>query len=307
MKHIRIVLWLLIATLASPVVAKSKLMVQPVADNVYAIVGDLTQRSPENLGNNATFGLVVTPEGAVLIDPGGSYAGAKVLHEAVKSVTDQPVKYVINTGGQDHRWLGNGYWKEQGASVIASQDAVDDQHERGSMQLTFLSNLVGDELMATTDPVYADVVFDNEYTLSLGGTKLLIRHLNGAHTPGNSFVWHADSSTVFTGDMVYLERILGVNSVSNTLAWLETYDAMAAYNAAHVVPGHGAAADMAAAKRDTYDYLVNLRTKVAAYMEAGGDMNGAASVDQSDFAYLANFDGLAKRNALAAFSQMEWE
>ncbi len=300
-------LWLLIATLAGPVVAETKLTVQPVADDVYAIVGDLTQRSPENLGNNATFGLVVTSKGAVLIDAGGSYAGAKVLHEAIKSVTDQPVKFVINSGGQDHRWMGNGYWKEQGATVIASQDAVDDQHERGSMQLTFLSNLVGDDLMATTDPAYADVVFDREYTLALGGTTLLIRHLNGAHTPGNSFIWHADSGAMFTGDMVYLERILGVNTVSDTQAWLETFDAMAAYHPEHIVPGHGHAADLAAAKRDTYDYLVNLREKVAAYMEAGGDMNGAASVDQSAFAYLQNFEGLAKRNALAAFSQMEWE
>ncbi len=300
-------LWLLIATLAGPVVAETELTVQPVADDVYAIVGDLTQRSPENLGNNATFGLVVTPKGGVLIDAGGSYAGAKVLHEAIKSVTDQPVKFVINSGGQDHRWMGNGYWKEQGATVIASQDAVDDQHERGSMQLTFLSNLVGDDLMATTDPAYADVVFDSEYTLALGGTTLLIRHLNGAHTPGNSFIWHADSGAMFTGDMVYLERILGVNTVSDTQAWLETFDAMAAYHPEHIVPGHGHAADLAAAKRDTYDYLVNLREKVAAYMEAGGDMNGAAAVDQSAFAYLQNFEGLAKRNALAAYSQMEWE
>jgi hypothetical protein len=64
------------------------LEVQPVTDDVWAIVGPLEQRSPENLANNATFGLVATREGAVLIDPGGSWQGAEMLHAAVRAVTD---------------------------------------------------------------------------------------------------------------------------------------------------------------------------------------------------------------------------
>ena len=71
-----------------------------VEENVYAIVGPLEQRSPENLGNNATFGLVVTGAGAILMDSGGSYKGAEALHAVIKGITDQPVKYVVNTGGQ---------------------------------------------------------------------------------------------------------------------------------------------------------------------------------------------------------------
>ena len=48
------------------------LTVQPVTEDVWAIVGPLEQRNPDNLANNATFGLVVTPEGAALMKPGGS-------------------------------------------------------------------------------------------------------------------------------------------------------------------------------------------------------------------------------------------
>ena len=46
--------------------------IQPVARDVWALVGPKQQRSAENLANNATFGVVVTGEGVVLIDPGGS-------------------------------------------------------------------------------------------------------------------------------------------------------------------------------------------------------------------------------------------
>ncbi len=86
--------------LAAPTVAAAEVLdVRPVTEGVWAIVGEKEQRSPENLGNNATFGLVVTDAGAVLIDPGGSWQGAEMLHDAIRSVTDQPVTYVINTGG----------------------------------------------------------------------------------------------------------------------------------------------------------------------------------------------------------------
>ncbi|AQS48867.1 hypothetical protein BMG03_14515 [Thioclava nitratireducens] len=48
-----------------------------VAPNTYAIEGPFGQRDAENLGNNATFGLIVTDEGAVLVDAGGTYKGRR--------------------------------------------------------------------------------------------------------------------------------------------------------------------------------------------------------------------------------------
>ena len=131
----------------APISALAEILnVQPVAPGIWAIEGPATQRTPENLGNNATFGLIETRDGAVLIDPGGTWAGAAMLHDAIRALTGQPVTHVINTGGQDHRWLGNGYWKAQGATIIASSAAVFDQEERESLQLTMLSQLVGEGL-----------------------------------------------------------------------------------------------------------------------------------------------------------------
>jgi hypothetical protein len=73
------------------------------------------------------------------VDSGPSYLVAKAIHAAIKKITQQPVKYVINTGGQDHRWLGNGYFKEQGAQIIASRKARADMGERGAGQLDGLT------------------------------------------------------------------------------------------------------------------------------------------------------------------------
>lgn len=280
--------------------------VQQVTDDIWALVGPLEQRNPENLGNNATFGLIVTSEGAVLIDPGGSERGAAMIDDAIKGLTDQPVRYVINTGGQDHRWLGNSYWQAKGAQVIAAAEAVDDQNARSSLQMTMLSQLIGDGLEGTTASS-VDITFDAEYTLEIGGKTLEISHPASAHTPGDSFVWVSEASTVFTGDIVYVGRILGVMAYSNTADWLDAFDAFAALNPKHLVPGHGPATTLNVAQADTYDYLKNLRSQIGAHIDAGGDIIDSVNVDQSAFSYLDQFEALAGRNAQAVFEQMEWE
>ncbi len=64
-------------------------------------------------------------------------------------------------------------------------------------------------------------------------------------------------TTVFTGDIVYVVRILGNGGQSNTKSWIEAFEAMAALEPVHVVPGHGRATTLEPATVDTYDYLVN--------------------------------------------------
>lgn len=282
------------------------LEVQKVTDGVHALVGPKEQRSAENLANNATFGVVVTDEGVVLMDPGGSWKGAQAIHDRIREITDQPVRFVIDTGGQDHRWLGNGYWQSQGATVIASQAAVEDHKTRGPQQLTALSQFLGDELSGT-EPAYANVTFADTYTLEIGGLTFEIIHAGQAHTPGDSFVWLDEKDTVFTGDIVYVERILGNGGQSNAKSWIDVFEAMAALEPAHVVPGHGHATTLQQAKADTYDYLVNLRTRIGALIEEGGDIMDAPNIDQSAFSYLEQFDSLAGSNAQTTYEQMEWE
>ncbi len=282
------------------------LEVQAVTDDVWALVGPMQQRDTENLANNATFGVVVTDAGVVLIDPGGSWKGARMIDDAIDTITDQAVTHVINTGGQDHRWLGNGYWQDRGATVIASDAAVADQKDRASMQMTALAQLIGDGLDGT-EPSPAGVTFEADHVLEVGGLTFEIMHRGQAHTPGDSFVWLEQRDVMFTGDIVYVERILGVGSQSNVRSWIAAFEAMAAHDPKHVVPGHGHPTTLATARRDTHDYLVNLRGRIGALIEEGGDILDAPGIDQSGFSYLEQFDNLSGRNAQTTYEQMEWE
>jgi glyoxylase-like metal-dependent hydrolase (beta-lactamase superfamily II) len=304
MKHVAAFLASLI--LLSSVASAKILNVEAVAPGIWAIEGPAEQRSPENLGNNATFGLIETNNGAVLVDPGATWLGAAMLHAVVRELTNQPVTHVINTGGQDHRWLGNGYWRAQGASIIASKTAVTDQAARGSLQLTILSQLVGSGLEGT-EPAQANIVFETSYDLEVGGRHIEIHYPGPAHTPGDSFVWLPAEQTVFTGDIVFIGRVLGVMEFSDSAAWLEAFSAIEALAPMHVIPGHGPASTLAKAQADTRDYLMNLRSRMRDYIDAGGDIIGSVDIDQSAFSYLDQFDVLSRRNAQAVFEQMEWE
>ena len=283
------------------------LKLQKVTKDVYAIVGELGNRTPDNLANNATFGFVVTTKGVVLIDAGGTYSGAKAIHSMIKSVTNKPIVKVINTGGQDHRWLGNGYFKQLGAQIISSKAALKDQKARVDDQFFMLGNLVGEKEIKATNPVYAETVFQSEYSFKLGETKFEIRHAGPAHTPGDSFVWLPQKDVMFAGDIVYTERMLGIIDYSNSKSWVEVFKAMAAFNPKHVIPGHGAATTLGRAQKDTYDYLVHLRQAVSDFMENGNDISKIKKVEQSKFSYLFNYDILSGRNAQQVYIQMEWE
>ena len=283
------------------------LRLQKMSEQVYAVVGPYGGRTPQNLGNNATFGFVVTDEGVVLIDSGGTYQGAEAIDRLIKQVTDKPVKYVLNSGGQDHRWLGNGYFKERGARVIASEAVVADQHKRLQDQMFMLGNQVGEKEIVGTEPVYADETFTDSMRFILGSTVFELQRVGPAHTPGDSLVWLPRKKIVFTGDVVFVGRIPGVLAHSNSKGWINAFDAMASLKPKVIVPGHGPVTDLAQARKDSRDYLAFLRKTVGNFMESGGDISDIGTLDQSHFAYLKGYELLKGRNAQQVYQEMEWE
>ncbi len=288
--------------------AQSVLKTMQLADNIYALVGPITNRDSRNLGNNANFGVIVTDEGVVLIDPGATYKGAQMIHDAVRAITSKPIRLVINTGGQDHRWLGNGYFKAIGARIVANEKAVTDQRARVQDQMIALDNLVGSDGLAGTEAVYADETFGEHKALTFGdNTRIEIYHAGHAHTPGDSFVWLPDYQIMFSGDIVYTDRMLGIGPQSAHLSWIGAFEAMAARQPQIVVGGHGRPAHLDKAYADSYDYLVFLRTAVQAFMDEGNGMEEIGTIDQSRFAYLENSDSLSGRNAQRVYEELEWE
>ena len=308
-RRVKAALLVIAAALFSTRVWALEVRFDPVAPNVYAHIGDKGPRSIDNEGLNANVGLVVTNRGAVLIDSGSTFEVARAIDAAVKRVTGQPVRWVINTGGQDHRWLGNGYFKARGAEVIAHASAPADMQARGGDQLAALRALLGTRVEGTVAVMPTRLVNGLDAQLNLGGMAFVqFKHRGGGHTPGDMMVWLPSSKVLFTGDIVYTDRLLAILPVSNTRAWLDSFAAVEQLTPLRIVPGHGDVTSLARARAHTHDYLAALRAHAQRAVDEGIDIDVAVKAfDSKPFQSLLNASELMSGNANRVYLEVERE
>jgi glyoxylase-like metal-dependent hydrolase (beta-lactamase superfamily II) len=241
-----------------------------------------------------------------VVNAGDNSLLAQALHEEIKQITDQPVKYVVLENGQGHAMLGSGYWKDQGATIIAQADAAAEIEAHGADILDRMLQGRRDK-GSFTEVVLPDETFEDEKILTLGGQRIEIRRLGPAHSPGDISVWLPDKKLVIAGDLAFHQRLLPVFDDTDTAAWIDTWDAFEALGAEIVVPGHGDPTDMAEVTKYTRDYLVYMREQIGQIIDSGGDLTQAYGVDQSAYRGLDTFDELARRNAGRIYREMEFE
>jgi len=281
---------------------------EPVAEGVYAHIGDMGPRTLANEGLNANIGLVVTPAGAVLIDSGATFASARKIHEAIRRVTSQPLRWVVNTGGQDHRWLGNSYFKTQGVEIIAHAQAEADMRNRGGEQVEGLRASLGPLTQGTVPTLPTRWLAKPDERLELGGVVFEFKYRGGAHTPGDMLVWLPQKQVLFSGDVVYVDRLLGVLPFSQTKPWLATFAEIEKLAPASIVPGHGRVTDLRTAQADTRDYLLALRAHMKKAVDDGVEISAAIkSFDARPFMHLLNAAELMPGNASRTYLELERE
>jgi glyoxylase-like metal-dependent hydrolase (beta-lactamase superfamily II) len=299
--------WLMGLLLAGPVLARD-LVFQPVAEGVFAYIGDTGGRSYENDAINANLGLVVTNDGALLIDSGASYLGAQKVAEAARKVTSQPIRWVINSGNQDQRWLGNAYFRDKGAEILAHAAGRAYMQEAGGQMVARLRPILKDKLRGTVPTLPSRWLEGPDNTLTLGGTVVHILHRGGGHTPGDIIVWLPGQHVAFAGDVVYVERMLGMNPVSRTRPWLDSFAALEALEPRIVIPGHGGPTTLVQARQDTRDLLRALRQHMGKAVENMQDMDSAVkSFDPQPFRYLLHADVWLPQLANRTYLDMEKE
>ncbi|WP_421982141.1 MBL fold metallo-hydrolase [Roseibium sp.] len=278
-----------------------------VIPHVWSAIGATAPPTYENSGHNNNLSFIVTGDGVIVINGGAAYILAKALHEEIRTVTDQPVKLVIDENGQGHAMLGNSYWSEQGVPILAHVDAAHEIEERGNQILEGMRRYNRDKAEGTfvAPPTQT---FEDRHVIEMGDFRIEVLHLGPAHGPGDTQVWLPEQSLVIAGDMAFHERMLPIFEDTIAADWLETWETgFEALNATYVIPGHGHPTNMAQVRRYTRDYLLYLREKIGAHLEDGGELADAYYVDQSPYAHLDTFEELATRNAGRVYEQMEFE
>ncbi len=277
-----------------------------VAPGVWSAIGATAPGTYANSGHNNNLSFVITDAGVLVVNAGDNYLLAKALHEEIRKITDQPVRYVVLENGQGHAMLGSSYWQEQGVPVIAHVDAL---HEIEQQSFALLERMQAraEEKAEGTKVVLPDETFEDKKVIQLGDERIELLNLGPAHSPGDIIVWLPERRLVISGDMAFHQRMLPLFEHTDSGAWIETWDKFEALGAEVVIPGHGEPTDMATVRKYTRDYLVFLREKVAELIENGGTLEEAYQVDQSPYMHLPTSEFLAKRNAGQVFQSMEFD
>ncbi|WP_432757239.1 quinoprotein relay system zinc metallohydrolase 2 [Consotaella aegiceratis] len=300
--------------LAGPAAARaaaSPLAVTEVAPGVFVHPGVHELMSTANSGAIANVGFVVGEAAVAVIDTGGSVEEGDALLAAIQRVTDLPVRYVVNTHMHPDHVFGNAAFKAAGRGGEAPR-FVGHAHlpralaSHGAHYLDANRPLLGDALIEDVAIIAPDVLVADETVLDLGNRPLRLKAWPTAHTDNDLTVLDEKTGTLFAGDLLFMGHLPVIDG--SLLGWLAVHDALAAIDARRVVPGHGpAAAPWPEALSPQRHYLDRLAEALRAEIHRGAGMvEAVAAVPPPDPGWTL-VEEFHRRNATAAFAELEWE
>ncbi|NPA41499.1 MAG: MBL fold metallo-hydrolase [Aquificae bacterium] len=247
-----------------------------VAEGVYGVFGVYEQVSYENRGfiSNAYF--VMTDDGVLVVDALTTYKLGRELVEAVRSLTDKPIRFTVITHYHTDHFYGVGALKEAGSVIIAHEWAFDYVSQPSSWNFYEARKKILKEHMDGTDMVPPDITLTKDLDIHLGKHRFEVRHFCKAHTPGDIVVWIPDKKVLFSGDIVFDGRLPFLGS-GNSRGWLKCLDKIMELDPNILLPGHGNPMLTKDKIRDrvlwTRKYIADLRNTIRKMIEEGQDID----------------------------------
>lgn len=281
--------------------------IHDVAPGDYVHFGRVATTTPANAGDIANLGVIVGRDAVAVVDTGGSVAVGEALRSAIRTLTDKPIRYVINTHEHPDHVFGNAAFAE-GAIFVGHHNLPEELRKRGSYYLQSFRDALGPEAIARVRIIEPSVLVEDEMVLDLGGRKLRLTAWSpAAHTDCDLTVLDERSGVLFAGDLVFLQHVPVIDG--SLRGWLSVLDRLGRVPARLVVPGHGqTVAPWPAALDDERRYLTVLEKDTRRLIAAGTPMAEAVPrIGQSERDRWRLFDDYNARNATTAFSELEWE
>jgi glyoxylase-like metal-dependent hydrolase (beta-lactamase superfamily II) len=231
---------------------KVQIKVSKVAGNVYMLAG---------AGGN--IGASVGDDGIVIVDD--QYAPlAEKIQEALKGITDKPIRFIINTHYHGDHTGGNEFFQKQ-APIIA-HDNVRKRLETGGQAGN--GSTVHMEQKAQPKDALPIITFDHDVTVHLNGEDIRALHVPAGHTDGDSVIYFPKSNVVHMGDdfVTYGFPFIDVDSGGSIDGMISGVESAIAQLPADVkiIPGHGGVSNL----DDVRAYVKMLKETRAAVRQA---------------------------------------
>jgi len=201
-----------------------------VKDNIYMLQG---------AGGN--IGVLTGEDGIFMIDDQFAALSIKIK-AALNTISDQPVKYLVNSHHHGDHTGGNANFQDDGALVFAHENV----RKRLKADTTKVNGL----------PI---VTFNSEINLHINGNDIVVAHVHNAHTDGDALIYFPQSNVLHTGDTFfngmfpYMDLNSG-GSINGNIAAAQTGLNLINKNT-KIIPGHGSLASYS----DYEEYLKMLK------------------------------------------------
>ena len=249
----------------------SKLDTQKLADDLYVIHNDFVP------GNTTAL---VTNEGVVLVDDKFPVDADNIVAE-VKKITNQPIKYVVNTHYHMDHSGGNAVLQKLGVQVVSSEQSHDYQVDK-------------------KQPGVSNVAFKDHMHIYLGGKNVELYYFGKAHTGGDVVAYFPADRVLSMGDMFTFgdatPELIDYTGGGSAKEWTTTVDQALKLDFDKVVPGHGVVTNKAEVVKFRAS-TVKLNTQVHQMLEAKKTRADIEAMLRKDFHFAdlhvgASLDGL---------------
>jgi molybdate transport system substrate-binding protein len=216
-----------------------------VKENATVKVAAHTYVIPDgNVPAVPNVGIVVGSRATLVIDPGlGLTNGQTVLREVAK-ISRNAELYVGTT--HYHPEHTTGYLAFPAGSKYVNSNVQEAEFAETGMQMignfAKRSPVMGQILNGATGRK-ADITFDREYTLDLGGVRVQFLAVGPTHTRGDTGFFVEGDGVLFSGDVVMKDSFLAATGVTSMKAWLAAFDTFEGKRPKTIVPSHGAVGD----------------------------------------------------------------
>lgn len=203
-------------------------------------------------GRGGNIGLSVGEDGIFMIDDQFANITPKIL-EAIKTISDKPIRFLINTHWHGDHTGGNENINKEGAVIVAHENV----RERMSTEQ------FNKDWNRTTPPspkgALPTVTFSKDLTFHFNDERIFIFHVHEAHTDGDAMVYFTKSNVLHMGDTYFQGKypFIDLNSGGSATGYIEAIEkaVLLINDDTKIIPGHR----NVSSKSELSDYLKMLK------------------------------------------------